>query len=367
MCLYYALGLGGHATSTLNSGKSCRIRIKLLEILAVAVPLTVERILLGVCLQTWVRYPGDARSGCPIAIRLASFLESSAMKIEALWIPLLLLPLVGCDVAALGEMGGAQEREQQVEAKIDPAQKAAISELRKLRGRCQLDDNKSVIDVDLRGPAVTDGSLAHLRPFAHLQRLKISQARVTDAGLMHLEGLSNVRFLTLRMTNVTDAGMVHLRGMTKMVGLHLPGARIGDAALENFKGMSQLARLDLRRTQISDAGLEHLRELTKLTYVNLDRTKVTGAGFQFLTGLTNLKDLSLYRTNVDDSGLEHLSGLRNIETLILMETKITDLGLQRLNGLTGLELLDVAKCDVTDAGVEQLQRALPNCKILHGG
>jgi hypothetical protein len=51
---------------------------------------------------------------------------------------------------------------------------------------------------------------------------------------------------------------------------------------------------------------------------------------------------------------------------MLNETHVTDAGLANLKGLDRLELLEVAGTKVTAGGVDELEKALPNCKIVFG-
>ena len=51
--------------------------------------------------------------------------------------------------------------------------------------------------------------------------------------------------------------------------------------------------------------------------------------------------------------------------LDLRDTQVTDSGLVHLKGLTNLEQLKLSGTQVTDAGVKELQKALPNCEIIH--
>ena len=48
----------------------------------------------------------------------------------------------------------------------------------------------------------------------------------------------------------------------------------------------------------------------------------------------------------------------------LMRTQITDEGLVHLKALTRLQDLSFGRNKITDAGVADLQKALPNCKIV---
>ncbi|MCH8046346.1 MAG: leucine-rich repeat domain-containing protein [Planctomycetes bacterium] len=116
---------------------------------------------------------------------------------------------------------------------------------------------------------------------------------------------------------------------------------------------------------VTDAGLKYLNALTNLETLNLDGTNITDAGLEHLKGLTNLRTLYLNDTKVTDLGLVYLEGLTELEYINLWNTNITDAGLRHLKGLASLETLLLYRTKVTDAGVKNLQKALPNCEILH--
>ena len=89
------------------------------------------------------------------------------------------------------------------------------------------------------------------------------------------------------------------------------------------------------------------------------------ADIKHIKCLTNLTWLSLVNTDVTDAGLAHLKGLTKLQTLGLDLTQVTDAGLVHLKGLTNLRNLALQRTQVTDSGVKKLQKALPNCDILH--
>lgn len=83
--------------------------------------------------------------------------------------------------------------------------------------------------------------------------------------------------------------------------------------------------------------------------------------------------LDLSSTKVTDVVLAHLKGLTQLETLDLSYTDVTDAGMVHLKGLTALRCLSVRsdflsdlmkRPRVTSNGVSDLQRALPNVRIV---
>ena len=97
--------------------------------------------------------------------------------------------------------------------------------------------------------------------------------------------------------------------------------------------------------------------------IAFENKEITDTVLVHLKGLANLQNLCLTGTLITDAGLVHLKGLTALKDLELIGTQITDAGLVHLKGLTKLQSLDLPK-QITDAGVADLQKALPNCKIL---
>lgn len=65
-----------------------------------------------------------------------------------------------------------------------------------------------------------------------------------------------------------------------------------------------------------------------------------------------------------DAGLVHLKGLTKLEGLRLGFTQVTDAGMVHLLGLTNLQTLNLSRTQVTDTGIAELQKTLPNCRII---
>ena len=66
-----------------------------------------------------------------------------------------------------------------------------------------------------------------------------------------------------------------------------------------------------------------------------------------------------------DAALERIKDLPQLRRLHLFSKGITDAGLQRLEALPQLETLSIEKTQVTEQGVKKIQKALPNCRIIH--
>jgi len=115
----------------------------------------------------------------------------------------------------------------------------------------------------------------------------------------------------------------------------------GDDAVASLLAIKEnVAQLDLARTQITDKSLESIGQLPRLVRLDLHSTGVADGGLQHLGGLDHLEYLNLYDTKVGDEGLEKLKSLKNLKSLYLW------------------------KSEVTEGGVKELQKALPDTKIV---
>jgi rRNA maturation protein Nop10 len=156
------------------------------------------------------------------------------------------------------------------------------------------------------------------------------------------------------------------------------GVQVNNDQLVPLKGVKWLKKLNLRTLQVSD--LTPLAKLTALQYLDFSFTNVSD--LSPLSKLTALQELglsgtlvsdlsplfnltSLARLYFDDTPVSNLSPLSNLTALQIINswnTKVSDLS--PLSKLTALHDLDVPKKTVPEAQVQELQRALPNCRIL---
>jgi hypothetical protein len=128
-------------------------------------------------------------------------------------------------------------------------------------------------------------------------------------------------------------------------------SRLGQAGVSLGFGDDEVCLIDL-------SPLKKLHNLQKIDLLFLQIDNI-----QPLAGLTNLKKLGLGYTGI--SHIEPLRRLKNLETLNLDYNPISDL--KPLKNLTKLQSLDIRHCDkITKEQVDDLQKSLPNLKILYG-
>jgi hypothetical protein len=211
----------------------------------------------------------------------------------------------------------------------------ALAGIQRLKGDFELDMQRRVKFIGLKGAAITDAQLALLAPFRKiLTGVSLYQTNITDAGLKLLEEMPNLEYVNLQETKVGDEGISHLRKFMR------------------------LDYLDLTDTHVTNTGLQHVKGLRRLTSVHLGRTRIDDAGLATLKDLRYLKWLWLHDTQVGDEGLLALEGLEYLDTLLLNGTKVTDRGIESLTKLPSLRYLRLDGTAVTDAGLEYI-KAMP--------
>ena len=105
-------------------------------------------------------------------------------------------------------------------------------------------------------------------------------------------------------------------------------------------------------------------------------SEVVSVGFDFSTRplgdgelanlerFTNLRDLNIRGCDVTAPGMAHVKGLSQLVWIDFQRTNVNDAELVNLTGLVRLQDLNLEKTQVTEAGIKDLQKALPNCKII---
>ena len=131
------------------------------------------------------------------------------------------------------------------------------------------------------------------------------------------------------------------------------------------KPTDELTKADLEKVtmlQLDDKQLtsvKGLENLTQLRTLFLYKNQLTSV--KVLEKLTRLEALTLHENRLTSvKGLEKLTKLKKLH---LSYNQLTDVkGLERLTQLTRLSLTN--NPDLTKAQIDELQKALPNCKII---
>lgn len=143
-------------------------------------------------------------------------------------------------------------------------------------------------------------------------------------------------------------------------------------ALRRLKELPTCRRLYLQfnETRLTDEELADLAMLRQLRELEIQSPRQTDRILSALEPLTNLESFTIAgrAEGISDDGVAHLAGLKSLWRLVLANQEhqagITDRGLDRLRALTRLRELDLSGNKVTASGVSELQKSLPNCKIV---
>jgi len=216
--------------------------------------------------------------------------------------------------------------------------------------------------VEVKGPKVTDETLAVLKDCRRLTRLRLTRTRVTNEGLAQLGHLGSLNDLSLMGAPVTDAVFDNLKDCP-ITGLELNFTNISDEGMARVKRYKQLHGLGLSFSRVADAGLEHLRGLKELRTLNVSRQPITATGVAALKDLPGLDWVNLSATPLDDAAMQQVAELRQVRLLVIRDMNITDAGLKRLHAATQFEEIILSGLKITEAGVAALRAALPRCQV----
>jgi hypothetical protein len=175
-----------------------------------------------------------------------------------------------------------------------------------------LEEIKTLTELRLVGPGITDDFVAACGPLTNVRTIKLIETQISDAAAKRLvECHSLWTTLSFRASPVTDA------------------------TLEPLKGCQDLEVLDLFSTQVTGSGLAHLEGLKRLRDLDLDRSALTADNVVHLAPLTSLEGLDLSNTAVTDAELKHLAGLTKLMFLGLNNTGQVAAAPPRRGGIGG--------------------------------
>jgi Leucine-rich repeat (LRR) protein len=293
------------------------------------------------------------------------------------WVVLLLVGLLswpGCGGPTGPADGQEGDGDQQAEA-VEPDDPAAVEALQAAASGLKRDGDGFVVEVDFRGAAVDDDTLAHLAGLQRLQKLTLTDIKprqiesvesgdlidrpMSDAGLAVLADKTTLRHLDLRGCPITNAALEHVAGLTDLQSLRLSGENgktmVDDDGLAQLAGLTGLKVLALDFLFVSDEGIAQLDRLKNLKELYLKATSVGDELLAALPQYPQLKKLRVSQTGITDDGLAHLAKLPQLVELDLSECgQLSDGGMPHLSGLTNLVRLNLWRVNITDDGVAHL-------------
>ena len=227
----------------------------------------------------------------------------------------------------------------------------------------------------LWGPAVTDSALERTAGLTQLNELQLDDAVVGERGLESLTHLCNLRFLSFENCLLSDGakerGLQQLTELPNLQSLSFINCGLSDDSLKALSGAPSLVNLRLREPNITEAGILAIRDANPALAIHFGENSVLLGTKQVplnhlpsVQELPNVQELAFGGPSVSDATLAVLKDARCLTTLWLDRCRITDDGLRELAGMASLRRLDVRGTAISDAAVAELQRALPNCRII---
>jgi Leucine-rich repeat (LRR) protein len=230
-------------------------------------------------------------------------------------------------------------------------------------------------ELELRGTAADNASLAALARTKSLKRLDVTDAWTTpatrkkfrnfrpDCELLPQDPVSDDRhkheLATFVLTNGGSVQMIRPDGSTivvdnvdalpaagtfMLVGLDLSNAadRMTDDQMRSLAEAGSLKRLTLQCPQCSDAALAQLQDMTYLQELTLDLIPFTDRGARYLLACPQLQVLKINEAELTDRSLEVIGKLQQLETLQLNHCGISEQVVATVAALPELRLLDIS-------------------------
>jgi hypothetical protein len=209
----------------------------------------------------------------------------------------------------------------------------------------------------------------------HWMFSRASGVRNWVGRLLGEEAMNDVTYVYIGSTMSRTPGSIEIGGIKNDVSdRNIPQLQ---TILAEFP---RLQHLYLQHTRITSAGVRRLQEEFPAVTIEYESSNDEGYvpriygryGFQWAPGEplgTKLLGADLRRAEFYDDDLAYFVHYRqycgHVETINLRGTTVTDAGLVHLGGLKSLRELDVRDTSVTDEAVKELQKALPECRILY--
>lgn len=200
--------------------------------------------------------------------------------------------------------------------------------------------------------------------FTNLKSFKFSSSPLfIETNAKFIAKLEQLDSLSIIAPKISQRILKDLSPLKNLTSLKISTDNVGLYEIKNFSKLKTLD-LSLSSHQLSDEGVEEINVLTNLESLNLSNTAVTCKCLKPLKKLNFLTNLDLSNTKISDDGFENIASLNNLKDLNLTQTEITGAAIQELAKIKGLKTIKLKKSGINDIALKELQRNLPDCKIL---
>ncbi len=226
----------------------------------------------------------------------------------------------------------------------------------------------SVTTIDLTGTRkFGNGDLQRLTALNDLEFLRLhNAAQLTNQALDSLIQIPNLKHLDLTAASINDAGVSQIAKFKTLEQLQLTSTKVSPEGVARAQRTLPHCRISYQSMPAASwvLGVGGSVEIDGQTYRKLE--KLPGEPFE-ITGV----ELPPHVFNADNPWwLNWLTSLKRL-TLVTSDssgkqkTRLTTVGLQNLNKLSKLSVLKLSGTQVTPENIADLQKALPDCKIIH--
>ncbi|MCA9816907.1 MAG: hypothetical protein KC652_17465, partial [Cyanobacteria bacterium HKST-UBA01] len=225
--------------------------------------------------------------------------------------------------------------------------------------------------LDIDGYKISSAKLALLATKTYLSNLVLSSCYFEDLSAFRVLNSINLKYLTVRRSNFDDIAAGEVAKFKQLKSLEAT-----ECPYLSSKGLKAIAEnpsinsLEIGGPLIDDGALKYISSMPGLRMLTVKRCdKVSDQGISYLTGkkLTKLLLIGDYR--LSNESLKYISTMKELTKLDIRGSSIADSTgdqLKVLSGLKKLKELHILKEHFSTDAIEQLQKTMPNCKIVIG-
>lgn len=247
----------------------------------------------------------------------------------------------------------------------------AFTEIAKLKSLQQLHIDNLDLEWLLSSKTVSEMDaklLPVLSPLGKLHELRSINVAGLPVGDKSMKFLSALKKLDTFRAERTDIGFptISLLKDMPLIFLNVANCRaINDEALIEITKHNSLTSLKISWCKnLSEKGLNSLSQLSHLQYLDMKNVPLQNSRLGFLKNLPKLKQLVLDDTGANDQACKNLAGLSALEQLQISGTNFSDKSIPVLAKLKALKELHLGDSNISEAGIGDLQKYLPQCKII---